>query len=118
MSDVSSLISIAGGGGVVAGVLSKIVFDWLKGRNGNSKSCTKEVLGVLSRIENLTCVSHEVHSKCDSTGVPLCYAPRSTSEGIEKLIAKNTAIDATLKALLAEFRTLSGILVEIAKKRN
>jgi len=76
-------------GAAAFGLVSKIIFDWLKnGRKKNNPNHKFEKL--LERIATDIRWMKDAHAKVDQNGVPLWYVPRDWKKQLDKIV-KNTS---------------------------
>jgi hypothetical protein len=110
---------------LAAGIVGKIIWDWLKNnKNGNRTptSCAlandkaDEIFKILKRSEAIMDRMKEVHSKQDDSGRPLWYMPSKTINQIDAIDTNTKSIQSTLLRLLEEIRSTNIAILSIIKK--
>jgi hypothetical protein len=96
--------------GAVVALAGKIIFDWLKGRNGYA------IHDLLIKLENDLTVLKEIHSRVDeSTGRPLCHFPRNAMASLNTIRDETHAILKSSEELLKEIKRLNENIISIVK---
>lgn len=89
-------------GAATVALISRIVFDWLKGRKHNGSGSDRSMLmSVCTDVKRL----RDMHERFDQDGAPLWYVPRSLGEEIGELAKTSGQTNILLGQLLEQLRS-------------
>jgi len=119
------VIMVTGCVSLVVGIFGKILFDWLKNRNGNGstwkgvdgKDLAKTVYSVSERVNQIM----DIQCKTDGDGLPMVYMPRGYREIMDRVAESVTkfgwSVEQNTKAM-KEFTEQMRRLASAIEKRN
>ena len=102
---------------VVGGAIGlgfKIIFDWLRNRNGNGAA---KVAESIQRISEKIDWMKEVHAKTDESGRPMCYFPSRVMQQVEDIDDVSKSILIHIKNLLQEIKSMNAALLDLLRKK-
>ena len=118
--EMTEILKIAGG--LAAGLLGKIVWDWLK--NGRGKKvvvreslASVEIKTSLEEQRLLLAQLNTILGKCDESGTPLCYMPREWKQLLASSVERGGQTNELLRHMTDEIRDQRNLIIDILRNR-